>query len=418
MVRRLVLGSALMLFVELALIRWLGANLVHLSYFSNLVLLASFLGIGLGFLRSRRRGRDLRPVRAALLLLVALPHASPSPDRHGPRRPHLLHDGPPTGCPLGVAAARLHRRRRRASLGTIAEVVGLFRELHAASTPTAGTSSASLIGTRLHPDLVPACAARGVWRSWSRSSSCGPCTAAPCRWARRASRWSSVRAGLRVACAGVSWSPYYKIHTETFNAGTPQEFTTIQVNGVPHQNVVDVEERLKDEPIYGLPYERAVDNPLEQRADRRRRHRHRRRPRPVARAPSTSTPSRSTRASSRSAREINPDQPVRRSAGHRPHRRRSRVPASRPTSKYDLILFALPDSLTLVSGASPAAAGELPVHRRSRCEAARDHLSRRRRLRDVQLLPRGLADRPARRHGRRGLRPRARASTSSPPASR
>ena len=46
--RRLVLGSALMLFLELALIRWLGSNIVHLSYFSNFVLLGSFLGIGLG----------------------------------------------------------------------------------------------------------------------------------------------------------------------------------------------------------------------------------------------------------------------------------------------------------------------------------------------------------------------------------
>src|SRR4051812_50142784 len=42
-----------MLFVELALIRWAGSNVLHLSYFSNLVLLGSFLGIGLGFLRSR-----------------------------------------------------------------------------------------------------------------------------------------------------------------------------------------------------------------------------------------------------------------------------------------------------------------------------------------------------------------------------
>ena len=55
MVRRLVLGSALMLFLELALIRWLGSNVVHLSYFSNFVLLGSFLGIGLGFLIARKR---------------------------------------------------------------------------------------------------------------------------------------------------------------------------------------------------------------------------------------------------------------------------------------------------------------------------------------------------------------------------
>ncbi|HKX15192.1 MAG TPA: hypothetical protein VJN19_08370, partial [Propionibacteriaceae bacterium] len=57
---RLVLGSALMLFLELALIRWAGANVVHLSFFSNFVLLGSFLGIGLGFLLARK-DRPARP---------------------------------------------------------------------------------------------------------------------------------------------------------------------------------------------------------------------------------------------------------------------------------------------------------------------------------------------------------------------
>ena len=42
-----------MLFLELALIRWLGANVLYLGYFSNLILLGSFLGIGLGFLIDR-----------------------------------------------------------------------------------------------------------------------------------------------------------------------------------------------------------------------------------------------------------------------------------------------------------------------------------------------------------------------------
>ena len=51
---RLVLGSSMMLFIELALIRWLGSNVIHLSYFTNFVLLGSFLGIGLGFLISRK----------------------------------------------------------------------------------------------------------------------------------------------------------------------------------------------------------------------------------------------------------------------------------------------------------------------------------------------------------------------------
>ena len=70
-VRRLLLGSSLMLFLELALIRWLGANVVHLSYFSNFVLLGSFLGIGLGFLVSRKTWSAL-PWTAPLLALLVV----------------------------------------------------------------------------------------------------------------------------------------------------------------------------------------------------------------------------------------------------------------------------------------------------------------------------------------------------------
>src|SRR5690349_4515583 len=70
---RLFLGSALMLLVELSLIRWLGANVVHLAYFSNFVLLGSFLGIGLGFLRAARPGRPPRPLPLySLVVLLGL----------------------------------------------------------------------------------------------------------------------------------------------------------------------------------------------------------------------------------------------------------------------------------------------------------------------------------------------------------
>src|SRR5437764_4366110 len=72
--RRLVLASALMLFLELALIRWLGANVVHLGYFSNIVLLGSFLGVGLGFLRARpgRRLPGYFPVALTALAVLVL----------------------------------------------------------------------------------------------------------------------------------------------------------------------------------------------------------------------------------------------------------------------------------------------------------------------------------------------------------
>src|SRR5919107_1927330 len=70
---RLLLGSALMLLIELSLIRWLGANVVHLAFFSNFVLLGSFLGIGLGFLRAAAPGRPPRPMPVySLIVLLGL----------------------------------------------------------------------------------------------------------------------------------------------------------------------------------------------------------------------------------------------------------------------------------------------------------------------------------------------------------
>jgi hypothetical protein len=57
---RLVFASFLMLFTELALIRWIGANNVFVAEATNLVLIASFLGIGIGFLNGRG-GRDYLP---------------------------------------------------------------------------------------------------------------------------------------------------------------------------------------------------------------------------------------------------------------------------------------------------------------------------------------------------------------------
>jgi hypothetical protein len=66
---RLVLASTLMLFLELSLIRWSGAQVIHLSYFSNFILLGSFLGIGLGFLRANRSKRR-QPLYSVVALLA------------------------------------------------------------------------------------------------------------------------------------------------------------------------------------------------------------------------------------------------------------------------------------------------------------------------------------------------------------
>ena len=51
----LFLSSFLVLFLEIALIRWMPAYVRLLAYFSNFILLATFLGGGLGCLLANRR---------------------------------------------------------------------------------------------------------------------------------------------------------------------------------------------------------------------------------------------------------------------------------------------------------------------------------------------------------------------------
>ena len=57
---RTFLASFLVLFLEVALIRWMPAYIRLLSYFSNFILLASFLGIGIGCLLAPARSRLFR----------------------------------------------------------------------------------------------------------------------------------------------------------------------------------------------------------------------------------------------------------------------------------------------------------------------------------------------------------------------
>jgi hypothetical protein len=61
--------SSLSLFYELVFIRWLPANISSTAYFSNIVLISSFFGLGLGFMIPSRK-RDLFPLFPPLLAVV------------------------------------------------------------------------------------------------------------------------------------------------------------------------------------------------------------------------------------------------------------------------------------------------------------------------------------------------------------
>ena len=367
---RLIVASALMLFVQLALIRWSGANLIHLSYFSNLILLASFLGIGLGFLRARRE-RDMgRYVPIGLLVLVGFVMLFPATIEASSSDLIYFTEVRPSGFPAWVTLPLVFIVIAITMTG-FGEITGrAFREFSALNAyrwdiigSILGTLAFTFVAFMRSPSWIwPLVTLVALWALY------GPLLP----WVSRIAMVAVI--GILVfesLTPGVSWSPYYKVHTEVKNPGTNVEFTNIQVNGIPHQNVMDVQERLKVEPMYGRPYERAVGNPLED-----------------VLIVGAGTGTDVALALARGAQHVdaveidpriqqigierNPNQPY---ADPRVdvHINDGRAFLSSTDKKYDLILFALPDSLTLVSGASQLRL-ESYLFTRQSIEAARDHL--------------------------------------------
>src|ERR687885_573458 len=67
---RIFLTSFALLFFELLCIRWIPSYIRYLSYFNNFILMASFLGIGLGMLSARRKNFWFLPFPLLLLIMV------------------------------------------------------------------------------------------------------------------------------------------------------------------------------------------------------------------------------------------------------------------------------------------------------------------------------------------------------------
>ena len=338
-----------MLFVQLALIRWAGANLVHLSYFSNLILLASFLGIGLGFLRAKRSFDFGRYAPIAVLALIGFITLFPARIEGSSSDLIFFTEVRPTGLPTWVSLPLVFLVVALAmtSLGEITGRAFLsFSALDAYRWDIIGSISGTVLFTVVAFLRSPS----WVWPTILL-------VAMVLLYGRKLPLLSLLASAaivvilvLESVAPGVSWSPYYKVTTQDYVDPDAGPFTTIQVNGIPHQNVLDAESRVKVEPMYGRPYERAVDNPLG---------------RVLVIGAGTGTDV--ALALSRGAEHVdaveidpriqqigvekNPNQPY---ADPRVtvYIDDGRAFLSRTNEKYDLILFALPDSLTLVSGAS------------------------------------------------------------------
>jgi SAM-dependent methyltransferase len=362
---RLVLSSTLMLFIELALIRWLSANVVHLGYFSNFVLLGSFLGVGLGFLRwNPDRGKpSYFPI--ALALLIAFVMIFPvTVDRGGSELiffTSLPTSGPPPWLVLPVVFCAV--AMILAGPGEL--VAACFHELPRLEAyrwdlvgSLIGISSFALLSFLRAPSVAWAVvvAVLTLVLFAPRPTGLVRCAA------------GAVVAMLLFEClgSGVSWSPYYKVRTKTDG-----DHTTVLVNGVPHQGVMPIAERIQTEPQYLVPYERIGSNPLSN-----------------VLIIGAGTGTDVALALSKGAQHIdaveidpriyqigtqkNPDRPY-----DDPrvdvHINDGRAYLERTHNTYDLIVFALPDSLTLVAGNSQLRL-ESYLFTEEALKAARDHL--------------------------------------------
>ena len=105
---RLFLVSFLMLFFELACIRWFGSTVVFLTFFTNIVLLATFLGMSVGNLAATSR-RDWAPAVVPLFLVTAaLAYGSLAAYNH---YGHVLVDVGGQGSPQQVYFGTEYRAR-------------------------------------------------------------------------------------------------------------------------------------------------------------------------------------------------------------------------------------------------------------------------------------------------------------------
>ena len=364
---RLVALSFLMLFLELALIRWVGSNVLYLSYFSNFILLASFLGIGLGFLRANS-SRDLfRFAPIALAVLVGFVRLFPVEiDRSGTELIFFGALGTRTGLPPFVTLPLLFLGVAGVMMLVGEGVARTFRQFPPLEAyrldilgSLAGIVAFSLLGFLEAPPVVwGAVVAAGLFMLIDRRS---------VLWQAPALAIMLILLGLESVVATDSWSPYYKIRL----IPQPSGAITLLVNGIPHQTIEAASRKLDVVSIYGIPYTRMRATPNDVL---------------IVGAGTGDDVAIALRLGARHVDaveidprihaigvQLNPDRAFQdpRVTSFVNDGRAFLVQTRR---RYDLILFALPDSLTLVAGQSSLRL-ESYLFTAEAMQAARRHLT-------------------------------------------
>jgi len=342
---RLFLTSGTILFVELMLIRWIPANVTYIGFFNNFLLMASFLGIGLGILLGRRGwSPGAAPFALLLFAVVALVF----------RNQLNVQLNSTEEIFFGLAESK----SADVNFLVLPLVVVLVTALMAALALPLGPLLKSMPPLRAYAiDIGGSMAGIAGFAALSATGS------SPLIWfgiaavlllllelGRGISLWSGAAAlaiGASVffvagSVAGDTWSPYYRIRTFNDQSG----MTHITVNGIPHQAMWPLDRQSK-EPFYEQVFRWFPDRTYEKVLI-------------VGAGSGTDTAIHLARgaghidaveidpAIQQLGRDRHPDRPYDDPRVSR-YNNDGRAFLRNSTERYDLIVFALPDSLTLVS---------------------------------------------------------------------
>lgn len=342
---RLYLTSTTLLFAELLLIRWIPANVIYVGFFRNFLLMASFLGIGLGILWGRDPHRvalsPFGPLLLGVCLLVATGQISIQL-----RSPGEIFFGLSENkaadvnfivLPTLVALAALLMAGLAVPLGGL---LTSMAPLRAYAIDIAGSMTGIAAFTLLSALGTPPIVWFGVLGALLALGAFGV-------GVTRASLVTGTTFALTLlVIAGMArpaqvWSPYYRIDRYTFDG-----IEELDVNGIPHQALWPVS-RSEANPIYNQIYRwfpgRTYANVL------------------IVGAGSGSDVALALHEGAQHVDAVDID-PAIQAIGVADHPNRpyddprvtrivddGRAFLRRTTTKYDLVVFALPDSLTLVS---------------------------------------------------------------------
>ncbi len=248
---RLAFASFVMLFVELALIRWVTANNVYVTKATNFVLLASFLGIGLGFLNAKSSRDLLRWAPVALLALVGFVLAFPVilVSLGGPHPYQGQLGMPALPQPVSLAAVFLLTVLVMAGIGQgVARIFVTFRPLAAYRLDIVGSLAGIAVFSLLSfLDLPPL--------AWGIIAAAGLLVLAAPRirwWQVAAVAAVVVLLALESTLPAQEWSPYNKLSYHQTTGAHP-EFN-VSANNIPYQAARSLATMRALKTFYFYPY--------------------------------------------------------------------------------------------------------------------------------------------------------------------